>query len=98
MLYVMMLAIIVGAALVIALLPESPAGSAAEEEKTTHGKDAEGRTGSASPQSLEGVLVRQLGSGEINRRQYVREMEKLAARDDERHPLVVPPDLGSAAA
>ncbi|TDO36675.1 hypothetical protein C8E87_0256 [Paractinoplanes brasiliensis] len=98
MLYVMMLAIVVGTALVIALVPESPTGSPAEAEKTTHGKDADGRTGSASPQSLEGVLVSQLSSGEINRRQYVREMERLAARDDKRHPLVVPPDLGSAAA
>jgi hypothetical protein len=40
------------------------------------------------------VLVTQLGSGEITRGQYLRAMERLAARDAERHPLVVPPDGG----
>jgi hypothetical protein len=41
--------------------------------------------------SLEGALVAQLGAGEITRPQYLRAMERLAARDDERNPLVVPP-------
>ncbi|BBH71515.1 hypothetical protein ACTI_82000 [Actinoplanes sp. OR16] len=43
-----------------------------------------------APQSLEGVLCAQLLDGEITRQQYVRSMAGLAARDDERHPLVVP--------
>ena len=45
------------------------------------------------PPSLEGVLLAQLGSGEITRWQYLQAMERLAARDAERHPLVVPPDI-----
>ncbi|WP_412750462.1 hypothetical protein [Krasilnikovia sp. M28-CT-15] len=45
-----------------------------------------------SPESLEGVLVAQLRAGEITRRQYLRAMALLAARDDERHPLAPPPD------
>jgi hypothetical protein len=50
------------------------------------------------PDSLEGVLLAQLATGEINRRQYLRAMELLAARDNERHPLTVPPENGPAEA
>ena len=49
-------------------------------------------------ESLEGVLVAQLAAGEISRRQYRRAMEQAAARDDERHPLAIPPETGSAGA
>jgi hypothetical protein len=45
---------------------------------------------------LEGVLVAKLMGGEINRGQYVHAIEGIAARDDERHPLTVPPDIGPA--
>jgi hypothetical protein len=44
------------------------------------------------------VLVAQLAAGEINRCQYRRAMEQAAARDDERHPLAIPPETGSAGA
>jgi hypothetical protein len=50
----------------------------------------------APPESLEGALVAQLTAGDIARRQYLHAMERLAARDDERHPLTVPPKAGSA--
>ncbi|BCJ49066.1 hypothetical protein Asp14428_05410 [Actinoplanes sp. NBRC 14428] len=50
------------------------------------------------PETLEGALVSQLAAGEISRGQYARAMERLAARDDERHPLAVPPDNGPAGA
>lgn len=43
-----------------------------------------------APESLEGVLCAQLMDGEITRGQYVRSMAGIAARDEERHPLVVP--------
>ncbi|MFC4069324.1 hypothetical protein [Actinoplanes subglobosus] len=43
-----------------------------------------------APESLEGVLCAQLMDGEITRRQYVRSMAGIAARDEERHPLTVP--------
>ena len=52
---------------------------------------------SRRPESLEGVLVAQLASDQITQRQYRREMERIAARDDERHPLAVPPETGSDA-
>ena len=48
-------------------------------------------------ESLEGVLVTQLATGEITRRQYQRAMEQAAARDDERHPLAIPPEAGAGA-
>ena len=50
----------------------------------------------AGPQTLEGILVAQLVSGQINRNQYQRAMMRLAANDDERHPFAVPPDSGCA--
>jgi hypothetical protein len=50
-----------------------------------------------APESLEGVLVEQLSTAVISRRQYIRAMERLAARDDKRNPVVVPPETGSAA-
>ncbi|GAA1639188.1 hypothetical protein [Actinoplanes couchii] len=43
-----------------------------------------------APESLEGVLCAQLMDGEITRSQYMRSMAGIAARDEERHPLVVP--------
>ncbi|MEV6343597.1 hypothetical protein [Actinoplanes sp. NPDC051851] len=44
------------------------------------------------PFSLEGVLTAQLLTGEISRRQYIRALENLAARDEERSPLTIPRD------
>ncbi|GLX99830.1 MULTISPECIES: hypothetical protein [Actinoplanes] len=43
-----------------------------------------------APESLEGVLCAQLIEGEITRGQYRRSMAGIAARDEVRHPLVVP--------
>lgn len=45
----------------------------------------------ADPESLEGALVAYLVAGAISRRQYRRAMERVAARDEERHPWTVPP-------
>ena len=47
------------------------------------------------PDTLEGVLVDQLIDGLITRRQYLRAMEHLAASDDKRRPVAVPPKFGS---
>ncbi|MFL6117407.1 MAG: hypothetical protein ACJ786_39555 [Catenulispora sp.] len=85
---------VLGAALLIAwsviLWPrEDPA-------ETDTDQDGRAVTPATRPDSLEGVLLVQLVDGEISRRQYVREMERLAARDDERHPLAVPPETGPA--
>ena len=49
-----------------------------------------------SPESLEGASVVQLAAGEITRGQYQRAMEQAAARDEDRHPLTIPPETGSA--
>ena len=48
------------------------------------------------PESLEGVLVAKLLAGDISTTQYRNAIEGLAARDEDRHPLSVPPDAGSA--
>jgi hypothetical protein len=42
------------------------------------------------PETLEGVLARQLLDGEITGVQYRRAVHKLAERDADRHPLSVP--------
>lgn len=62
--------------------PEAPADAAA--------------AGLAMWESLEGALVAQLAADEITRRQYVHAMERLAAREDARNPLGVPPETDSA--
>ena len=49
----------------------------------------------ARPETLEGALVVQLSAGAISRIQYLRAMARIAALDEERHPLAVPPDIGS---
>jgi len=56
-----------------------------------------GPASASEPESVEGVLVGQLAAGGISRRQYIRAMERVAARDDKRHPVVVPPETGSGA-
>ncbi|GIE54136.1 hypothetical protein Ani05nite_76700 [Amorphoplanes nipponensis] len=43
------------------------------------------------PETLEGVLVRQLMADEISGPQYRRAMQRLAERDADRHPLTLPP-------
>jgi hypothetical protein len=45
------------------------------------------------PQTLEGLLTVQLVAGEITGRQYRHAMATIAARDAERHPLEVPPEV-----
>lgn len=44
------------------------------------------------PRCLEGLLVRQVMAGEITRHRFRREMERLAAVDARRNPLVAPQD------
>lgn len=56
------------------------------------GNDAATATAAAKPETLEGVLVRQLLSQEISRQQYLHAIERLAERDADRHPLSVPPN------
>ena len=46
--------------------------------------------------SLEGVLVAHLVAGEISAAQYRRAVEGLAIRDEDRHPMAVPPENGTA--
>jgi hypothetical protein len=44
------------------------------------------------PESLEGVLARQLTAGRTTRSQYLQAMARLAERDAQRHPLEPPRD------
>jgi hypothetical protein len=46
-----------------------------------------------SPQTLEGILSGQIVAGEITGPQYRLAMATIAARDAERHPLEIPPDV-----
>ena len=45
------------------------------------------------PQTLEGVLTLQLVAGEITGLQFRHAMAAIAARDAERHPLEMPPEV-----
>jgi hypothetical protein len=45
--------------------------------------------GRGAPATLEGILTAQRICGEISQIQYLRALEGLAARDEERHPLVL---------
>ncbi|MFC7532804.1 hypothetical protein [Actinoplanes sp. GCM10030250] len=71
----------------LALWPAREAGKGRGDEFPPGGPAAV-----PEPSSLEGVLVRQLLKGDLSRPQYLREIERVAARDDERHPLKIPGD------
>jgi hypothetical protein len=92
MLFLMAMVTLVFSVWVLVLWPRS-GGSPGAAGGSTRPAAAE-----PAPQTLEGVLVAQLASGQINRQQYQHAMEGLAARDDERHPLSVPPGADPAAA
>jgi hypothetical protein len=83
-------------ALAVWSVPPANRADEAVDGRGTAGKPAAGPP--AAPESLEGVLVAQLMSGEISKTQYHRAVEGMAARDDDRHPLAVPPEAGPAAA
>jgi hypothetical protein len=53
---------------------------------------AAGHAEPSAPSSLEGVLTVQLIDGEITRGQYLRALEQIAAREEDRHPMAVPRD------
>lgn len=62
------------------------------KEPAASAEKATGRApvrGHAEPSTLEGILAAQRLRGEISQRQYLRAVENLAARDEERHPLIV---------
>ncbi|WIM92863.1 hypothetical protein ACTOB_004821 [Actinoplanes oblitus] len=65
-----------------------PAVTAVPSKDATASPDLEDRLVRAT--TLEGALAAQLVRGEINRGQYQHALERLAARDDEEHPLSVP--------
>jgi hypothetical protein len=76
------------AAAALAFWPSRDERAEAELSEAT----ATGSADPAVPRSLEGVLTAQLIAGEISRSQYLRAQEQIAARDEERHPMIVPWD------
>ncbi|MBG0562288.1 hypothetical protein [Actinoplanes aureus] len=83
LLLVVIVGLIVAAVLSLWPAPGAPAG----REETP---DEPGPASANRPSSLEGVIVEQLMRGEITRRQYLRAVERIAARDEHRHPLNIP--------
>ena len=72
-------------------------GLAKDAEDVRRSEDAtSGGVRPLKPESLEGVLVAQLLAAEISQLQYQHAIEGLAARDEDRHPLAVPPEIGPA--
>jgi len=92
---ILLLAIALLTAGVAAVWPRSGESPGAGGVK--HSTKVPATPASPASESLEGVLVRQLVVGEITRRQYVHAMGKIAARDNDRHPLSVPPETGAGA-
>jgi hypothetical protein len=78
--------------LAVSTWPESPA----ERARSAPGEGKPTKEPGGRPESLEGVLVVQLVAGEITPGQYRRAVERIAARDDERHPMALPPETGPA--
>jgi hypothetical protein len=76
------------AAAVLAFWPSRQERAAAIGPRT--GRAGHGEP--SAPMSLEGVLTGQLITGEITRGQYLRALEQIAARDEQRHPMAVPRD------
>lgn len=64
--------------------------STEKAETVTPGAGGAGGAAPLVPTTLEGALAGQLLRGDINRRQYQSGLERLAARDDQEHPLSVP--------
>jgi hypothetical protein len=97
-LFLLLLTAVLVTACVAAVWPRSGGSPGASGRPGRSKIDSESRapTTASQPISLEGVLVRQLATGEVTRRQYLRTMENLAARDDECHPMSVPTDGGSS--
>jgi len=62
------------------------------DDKTGPAKDSGQAREEAKPETLEGVLVRQLMDNEITKPQYRRAVQGLAERDAARHPMTVPPE------
>ncbi|MEU8233202.1 hypothetical protein AB0C12_26785 [Actinoplanes sp. NPDC048967] len=62
------------------------------EDEAASGRGAGQAREVAKPETLEGVLVRQLLDAELSGPQYRRAMQRLAERDAERHPMTVPPE------
>jgi len=62
------------------------------DDEADPAKDFRQNDDAVKPETLEGVLVKQLLDDEINRLQYRRAMQRLAERDADRHPLAVPGD------
>jgi hypothetical protein len=60
------------------------------DDETGPAKDSVPAPEEAKPETLEGVLVRQLLADEINKAQYRRALQRLAERDADRHPMTVP--------
>jgi hypothetical protein len=70
--------------------PGDSPGAAGRRARGDKSPPADKSSHGSLPESLEGVLVRQLAVGEITRPQYLQAMSRLAERDAERHPLEVP--------
>jgi hypothetical protein len=88
-------------AAVLALWP-LPAGKPSREEpRWGHRREPSGRfrgvapvtahhaEPDAEPTTLEGILTGQRIRGEITQQQYLHALENLAARDEERHPMIL---------
>ncbi|MEU4561231.1 hypothetical protein AB0F72_22840 [Actinoplanes sp. NPDC023936] len=77
-------------AAVLALWPLSKETASEEPAEKTWGRaPVKPVRGHAEPTTLEGILAGQVVRGEISQRQYLRALENLAARDEERHPLIL---------
>ncbi|GAA2673216.1 hypothetical protein [Actinoplanes palleronii] len=82
----------------LAYFAARPAFRAARTRKPEVDATPRSATSVPEPTTLEGALSGQLMRGEISRSHYRSVMQRLASRDDQEHPFVVPEagDSGTA--
>ncbi|SFF73032.1 hypothetical protein SAMN05421541_119144 [Actinoplanes philippinensis] len=84
MLFLIVVAVIMGTVAVVFLLPD-PDPQAAPDAGSAPAEPA-----GPAPLSLEGTLVAGLLGGEFSREQYRGAVARLAAREEERNPMALP--------
>ncbi|MEU8663876.1 hypothetical protein [Actinoplanes philippinensis] len=84
MLFLIVVAVIMGTVAVVFLLPDP------EPEAAPGGGAAPAEPAGPAPLSLEGTLVAGLLDGRFSREQYRGAVARLAAREEERNPMALP--------
>ena len=97
MLWALLLAAVLAAACVSAVRLKTDRTGQQTGEAPARPAPAPAPAPGADPRTLEGKLTLELVRGQITGRQYQQAMATMAARDTERNPLDMPPDIAPPA-